>query len=411
MIDIRSLARVPWHALLRHPARWMVAQTLLAVAAVVVVSPIHGADGVGSSAAVSSVGHAFRADRVDGSGIEGELRSISSSEIRIDDVTLPLDSVRILERSPAAAAAAGRVRLECRDGSMLSGEDFLWSAETATLISAAGTVTLPAERLRRVVWQSTAEADWTQSLPESVDGDLVVVAKGEGFEFVECAITAVTADAVTVVLDEETIPVKRTKLLGLQWLRETIADESPAMVVDVVGGRLRADRLVWDPESLLVDDSIRLPAAMLARIDFTAGRLVSLATLPPERIDVEPFFGGLARIEGLASYFAPRPVPAGEGFPQPGLLVRPRTVVVWRIPRAARLLRTACMPAVAGRSGGTVVSLAVDDREVFRQSIDSNRPVPIEVDLRDARRLSLTVDFESAADGPVVRFENPVIEK
>jgi hypothetical protein len=69
------------------------------------------------------------------------------------------------------------------------------------------------------------------------------------------------------------------------------------------------------------------------------------------------------------------------------------------------------MPAVAGRSGGTVVSLAVDDREVFRQSIDSNRPVPIEIDLRDARRLSLTVDFESAADGPVVRFENPVIEK
>jgi len=422
MTEMRSPAFGPGHPAPLHRALSTAARLCLVVAACLVSPCVLGADTVGPPTAMQSVGHAFRVNRVDGTSLEGDLLSITAAELVIDAVRLPLDAVRVVERMPAAAAAndpaeeardaVKKVRLECRDGSTLSGDDFLWSDGTATLVRRDGPVSLPAERLKRVVWRSDADADWTRSLPESVDGDLVVVAKGEGFEFVECAITAVTAEAVTVVLDDETIPVKRTKVLGLQWLRENAESESPpAMVVDVVGGRLLAESLVWSPEALFVDDCVRLPAAMLSRIDFTTGRVVSLATLPPERVEVEPFFGGLARIDGLASYFAPRPVAADDHFAQPGFLVRPRTVAVWRIPRGARQLRTACVSAMAGRGGGTVVAIAVDEREVFRQPIDSAKPMPIEIDLRDARRLTLTVDFGTAADGPAVRFENPVIEK
>jgi hypothetical protein len=73
---------------------------------------------------------------------------------------------------------------------------------------------------------------------------------------VECAITGVSADTVTVVLEEETIPVKRSKVLGLQWLREDTSAAAGAAgraVVSVAGGGLRASRVEWSADAFVID--------------------------------------------------------------------------------------------------------------------------------------------------------------
>ena len=170
---------------------------------------------------------------------------------------------------------------------------------------------------------------------------------------------------------------------------------------------------------------------------------------------MEPWFGGLvprggasagrdARGDGLAAFFAPRTIESTAGQPRslsadgsradagaavPAIIMRPRTVAVWRLPPDSRRFR-AVVEAVAGpqAADATVVAVSVDDRELFRQQVgaagwaaeggvgNDPRPdgggVPIDVDLTNGRRISVTVDFGSGGGiGGAVRFTNPVIER
>jgi hypothetical protein len=125
---------------------------------------------------------------------------------------------------------------------------------------------------------------------------------------------------------------------------------------------------------------------------------------------------------------------------KPGLVMRPRTVAVWRLPTDGRRFRTVVSPA-AGRqaAGGAVVVLAVDDREVFRRQIDAATMIeepgesgagreqrtaggggdvpatpgtPIDLDISGGRRLVVTIDFcGPGGTNAAIRFTDPVIEK
>ena len=416
--------------------------------------------------------------RIDGSDVTVEV----SGEPRV----LPIDKVRRLVRTQRTAEQRRPLLLTWNDGSSLAGDDFAWDGKTAVLLRSEGRVELPIGRVRSLAWNApgsdslpigrvrslawnapgsdSAEPRWTASIPESIESDLVVVrgaAAGEArpgaagpadagpadagpgdgrpgdgaggsaeggsspFDFVECAIASVAADRVTVVLDGETIPVKRAKILGLHWLRDAAAAAAGGIRIDVDGGSLRAQSVAWTPEGLVVDDAVRMPAAMLQRIDYAAGRMVSLESLPTERLEVEPWFGGLGKIDGLSAFFAPRAVPAAGEWQRPGLVMRPRTVAVWRLPADGRRFRAVVSPAAGKQAaGGAMVALAVDDREVFRRQIDATTMdgttidgkvidgKVIDLDISGGRRLVVTVDFcGPGGTNAAIRFTDPVIEK
>lgn len=378
------------------------------------VGPARGAD---AAAAVNGPA-SFTVERDDRSSVAGLLRRITADELSIDTDEgprmLPVASVRRVERVAREPAPSqppeAALRLTLTGGATLTGADFSWDGGQAVLLCAAGRVELPADLVRTVEWLSPA-TDWTGSIPEATESDLIVIRKDDAFEFVECAITAVSADTISVVLDDEKIPVKRSKVIGLHWLRNAAPQEPAAVEVDVTAGTLRATAVEWTPDGLVLDGAIRLPAAMLDRIDFAAARTVSLATLAPERLDVEPYYGGLQTIDGLAAFFAPRAVPADRECPRPGLVVRPRTVAIWRLPVNSRRFRTSIEPAGTSTAPAAVVVVAVDDREVFRGPAAASTPVPISLDLTGARRLSLTVDFGSKGGSGAVRLAEPTIEK
>jgi hypothetical protein len=306
------------------------------------------------------------------------------------------------------------VRLALTDGTVLGGDEFSWQGPTATLATAAGSIELPLGRVKSVEWRADGRAEWIGSVPEGTASDLVVIGKPDGFEFVECAISAIGPDTVTVVLDEETIPVKRSKVIGLRWLRPDAGAVPGRTVVDVVGGSLRADSVAWTEAGLVLDaaDAERkatLPATALVRIDFAAGRMTRLATVAPEQLEVEPFFGALGTIEGLSRSFAPRAVPAGDRV-KSALVIRPRTVAVWRIPPGGRRFRTRL--ASAAGAGPAAVIISVDDRRVFEQVVSGAEATPVDLDLAGGRRLGVTVDFGPAgALAGVVRLEEPIIEQ
>jgi len=271
------------------------------------------------------------------------------------------------------------------------------------------------ERVRAVAWLAdavpAAPPAWLGEVPETTDGDVVAVGRDGDVELVTCAISAVSPDAVSVVLDGETIPVARRKVVGLAWSRPA-AEAARGPQVKIVGGAVPATTATWTRQGLVVDGTIRMPAEMLASIDYAAGRTVWLAALEAEHVAVAPFFGGLADAEGMRDFFAPRAVAARDGRPEhEGLLVRPRTEAVWRVPADSRRFRANVSRAIGGHAAAAVdLSVAVDDRPTVRREVAAD-PVPIDVDVTGARRLAIVVDFVAGDMGCGIRLDDAVFER
>ena len=351
-------------------------------------------------------------ERTSGEPVAGRLVAIDADAIRLagdeGEATVPLTTVRRVVRVGGPAARPRAVELSTLDGGELQGDDFVRAGDEAVVTIGDSQARLPMDRVRSVAW-TAGGTDWLADLPAEPSTDLVVVRRDDGHELVECAVSGVDSEHVTVSLDGETIPVKRTKVAGIVWLRPAAAPAGGTQVV-VAGGRLAAGGVAWTDAGLVLDGVVRLPAALLESIDYAAGRTVPLAGLDTERTDVEPFFGGLAEVEGIARFFAPRATAATDG--PAGLAIRPRTVAVWRVPADSRRFRAAIEREVATGPAAVEVTLALDDRELFRRRIDGAAgEVPIDVDVAGGRRLSIVVDFVPGDVGCAVRFLAPAFEK
>lgn len=375
------------------------------------VAAIELADGTTASGSIERLGDAT-VDLV----ADGKPRSLVTRDVRGIDWNPP----------EAAPPRKWPVRIRFVDGSRLAGDDLTVSGKDATVVRDGRPIAIPREAI--------ADADFTEADPDAASvpswnaklqeggqdraagGDVVVVGSKEGPEFVECAIVAVAPDAVTVLLDDETVRVKRSKVIGLKWLRQQERDPPPggegprptASVVELDGGRLVAARVAIDGDAATIDlargGQVRLPAGSLRRIDFAAGRTVSLVSLEPERVEVEPWFGFLASIDGLAAHFRPRPVvlpAAAGGRPREGLRVRPRTTMEWRMPEHARKL------AMVLSESSSLVTVSLDGREAYRGQPSADTPVA--ADIAGARRLTVTVEFPPTGPGTGGPRPSPVV--
>lgn len=364
-----------------------------------------------------------RVDLVDGSVVMGGVVSIGSEELRIDtgdgERRLPLGDVRRLTRTGhSPAAAERRMRMDAVDGTWIEGDDFLWQGETATVVRGDATISVPISQVKRVVWRDPTAAAWLAALPADPVEDLVVVTSDDASEVVDCAIIAVSPEAVSVVLDGETIPVRRAKVLGLVWARPGAAESGVRIAID--GGRLAGRVVGIEGGDLVVDGVTRVPLAVVESIDFAAARSVALCDLEPERCSTEPFVGDLAAIAGVAAFFAPRVTTAAAGTDPSSasgtraLVVRPRTVAVWRVPEAARTFRARVARGSGSRPGAAVrVTVRLDDRTAWEGVLDAKQPMAadVELDVGGAGRFELLVDFVEADPGCPVTIERGVFER
>jgi hypothetical protein len=371
--------------------------------------------------------HAELPVRVEGptGAVVGALRSIDRETVELlvdgESQRLPLEDVRTLIAVAEPAVGAGPVvgvEVVGDRGLAIRGDDLRWEDGRAMILRGAAAIELPIVRIRRASWSPPAAAGdaaeaaaWPAAVPAELASDLVAVMRPEGVELVECAITAIAPQTVTVTLDGETIPVNRGKVLGLVWVRPPAAETAASGMaqVAIAGGTLGAATVEWRDGVLVLDGEIRVPGALLRSIDFAAGRTVPLATVEPERSAGEPFFGGLVAIDGLAAFFAPRIVTPDGG--RPVWLLRPRSTATWRVPDGSRRFRARIVRMAAAPIPAVVVTARADDGAEWRQRLEGPGPVDLEIAVADARRLTLGVDFAEGGVGVPVRFDDAGFEK
>lgn len=363
-----------------------------------------------------------------GPSLRGQLLALDADGVTISadgvERQLALQEVRRLAVLPPPTAT-GSTLVGLVDGSRLAVDDIEVSAEQTTARLSSGPLPLPPGRLHWIAWpaadKNAATAAqppaWLGELPADPEGDIVVIRRDESWQFIACAITAVTADEVIVLLEDERIPVSRSKLAGLCWLRGTVtpgSEPEPAageILLELAGSSLRCRSVSWsaadeswqvqltkDPDSQTV-----MPAGVVAGIDYAFGRRIDLTRRPPAQTTVDPFFGGLADDEQLRSFFTARvvPVAAADEADSRGLLIRPRTEMIWTIPPDSRRFRGSLQPAGPAAIAPTVIVIEVDGAERFREELggrshgESTNAIPVEIDLTGGRQLRLLVDFVS----------------
>ena len=146
---------------------------------------------------------------------------------------------------------------------------------------------------------------------------------------------------------------------------------------------------------------------------------MALADLSPEQSRVEPFFGSLAKHDGLAAFFAVRSLTDPTGKAAGSVVMRPRTEATWRIPADSRRFRVTLERDAAGAAGTVEVCIKLDDREVHRGRLGATAGDQaaagwgelIEFDVSGGRRLTLLVDFVPGDIGCGVRLSDGVFEK
>ena len=241
------------------------------------------------------------------------------------------------------------------------------------------------------------------------DADLLIVRSGNGLDYHKGMLHDVTEDAVRFDLDGEVLPVKRSKVYGFAYHHGAPAELPPAIcrITDAAGSLwpvrslALAEKLQWTtPAGLSVSQSCE----NIARIDFSAGKLVYLSDLKPDSVAWTPYFSAREPLPAMKQFYAPR---FDRGFDSPvlrlggvdyrkGMAIHSRTELVYRLPeRFSHFLAIAGI-ADAVRPGGKVrLVVRGDDKVLFEASFaGSDAPRPIDLDVTGVRRLTILVDFE-----------------
>ena len=387
-----------------------------------------------------------------GGSLTGQLVSLDSKQLQLDAAgndqaesasperqAIDIGGVRRIVMKPQAASE-GQAVVGLSDGSRIAGDVTSITAAEARLVVAGAGLTLATERLHWIAWPDpqslTPAADWLADLPTPAGGDLVVIRRDQGWQFIECAISEITAEEVVVLLEGETIPVKRTKLAGLCWLRsETKPGATPEPAVNDIllglpGGSLRCRRISrpasqadWTIELGTLAGkaaTVSLPAIAVHSIDYAFGRQIDLTSRPPLSTSVEPYFTDLADDDTLRSYFHPRVVTQpvsdrDQADSVPGLLVRPRTEIIWGLPPDSRRLQMRLLPANTAAISPAVIRIDVDGEERLQATIgratttDGHPGLPVNLDIHGGRKLRLLVDFAKPASADAVSTAVPLL--
>jgi hypothetical protein len=218
----------------------------------------------------------------------------------------------------------------------------------------------------------------------------------------------VTDETVQFELDGEILPIKRSKIFGFAYRHAAEAELPPAAcrITDAGGSQwsVRAlgfsEKLQWTTPAGL---NIARPADAIAQIDFSGGKIVYVSDLKPDIVRWTPYFASGTPPATLEQFYAPRrdrgfgsrALQLGGTQYRKGLAIHSRTELVYRLSDRFSRFRAIVGIDDAVRPGGKVrLVVRGDDKVLFDAAVvGADSPRSLNLDLTDARRLTIVVDF------------------
>jgi hypothetical protein len=365
--------------------------------------------------------------QVDGTQIRGTLLAWSAERLVLDSqgAALELSPAELLrvEWPPISPQAAPRT-LTLVDGSRLPYTEFRVTGGHAALVTplAPAPLTVPTRQIDFV--QFAPELDWQPSQETQPEGDVLVLRKkAGGTQQLVGVLGEVTDQEVDFTWEGETIPVKRSKLVGLKYFhaRPPQVKQALCWLQLQPEGRLPVASLQLSGNQVEVRTigglSLTVPIQQCVSADYSRDKLVYLSDLEPLEQSWTPRIGLPPSATLAQQYGLPRrdqsfagsslslrwPSASGQATVQnyaKGLALRSRTVCRYRVPSGMqRLIAIAGIDPETAHQGHLTLEVFADQRSVWQQTIAGDAPPePIDVDLQGARELRLVVDYGENLD-------------
>jgi hypothetical protein len=371
---------------------------------------------------LSSTPPAFDVQTLDGRIISGSLVELNSDRLSLEtgDGNISFPTEKILELSPkpkpAVSAQSASVWIELVDGSTIAAKQYtVEGAKSQITLLDDEVLETPVQSIRNVRLQPESEEvakQWSRILADKVEGDTLVVRKGENLDYHQGVLRNISPDVVQFQLDAEDLPVKRAKIYGFIY-RHSAGGALPSPIchlIDTFGSS-------WQVSKISLEDKLHWTTPLgltlsrrtedVAHIDFSQGKIIYLSDLKPESIVWTPFFSLAKNLLSLEQFYAPRQDRNFESSPlqldrveyNKGLAIHSRTELIYRLPASFSHLK-----AIAGiddsvRPHGNVrLVIRGDNNVLFDTPIaGTDDPNPIDLDITGIRRLSILVDFGDQA--------------
>ncbi len=300
------------------------------------------------------------------------------------------------------------------------------------------TLSLPMDRVKAIRYRkpsSATDATWLGMIAKPARGDLLVIRRpGDRIDPTEGIITGISDGKVHFKMDGDTVAAPTRRLEGVIFGgTDRVTDSAEIIVTDLYGSTWAATSLLpsrFDQES--DDPSFRIqldsktihgiPADLVHSIRWSGG-LMMLANTPPAQSSVRPtlpikwkdgqanaWFGIESASGEVNSGDTKTMSPSSESH---DLVLRGGASVTYRVKEGYRLLSgTVCRSKKIQSAGGVVVRIKLEDKVVWEEGFPDAQPRGFELELRQARRVTIEVDAGDDGDlGAVVRMIRPRLIK
>lgn len=365
-----------------------------------------------------------RLANIDKAGIsvetKGESRRISHDELL--EIAFPAAVAQSSNKSEPAAEE--RISVKFLDGTTINALDFTANAERAVVIRQGeeSQLTANVKQVASVLFATTnqeAETALANLERDKLSSDVLLLLRQGTVHQLQGLVRGVTENEVNFDVGDE-VPVPRDRVLGIVYFHPS--DEplpKPFCMVETVkGGRWYAAELSQSDEELSIRTAFGAAAVLrqdeISRIDYSFAKVAYLNELQPEVVRFTPLFSLSGRISPwLENYYKARlehaaentELQLGEHSCRHGLALSTGTELVYRTEDEFKRFRAMAVSAGKSPSSPIKLDISVDGQVKLSTLITGeNDPLPIDVDVRGARRLRFIVGYGKDVGTPTELF-------
>ncbi|WP_372723025.1 NPCBM/NEW2 domain-containing protein [Novipirellula sp.] len=359
-----------------------------------------------------------RVSTTDGKSVQGTFQGIGSGELRIgvdgETQTYGFDALSSLTPAAPLDATGPTMRVILAAGSEVAAEELSLADETLSIRPRRQSLLeVPVKQVRAIRFRAATAAvnpAWLAKLEDERRGDTIAIRReGDMLDFIEGVITSISADTVGLELDGDEIQAPIAKLEGVIFGGTKVSSNpGDIQVVDSYGSRWSAAEMLPSeadaPLHLKLAGGIThtLPLEHVETIRWTGG-LSLLATVEPATSSHTEYVQSKLDRDMLKSWFAPKPADGQD------LVMYGRSAVEYRIDEGFKTFAAGVRRDKSVRKATeTTVRVYVDEKMVWEESINNNRPLGFELPIEEGRRLKIEVDPGSQGDlGNTIRILRP----
>lgn len=363
---------------------------------------------------------------VQGKTVKGAFQELTADSLKVKtaagkEVAVPaseLLQVTFAKPTPLKIDPKKTFTVTLTDGTELACSKFTSNASEAKLQSPLfGQLRLPVKSVasvRLMPMTAVLQSRWSELLKRDIRKDLLVVPRpkppetAKTLDFVKVVVAGVGDEEVTFAFGGNEQKLPRSRFFGVIFARSKKQGEKPVCTIKLAGGGpLKVSRVRWDGTKLkarlLAGVNVEVPAANVAMLDFSLGKVQYLSEMEPRDEEFTPYFDDELKLSRSQFRYRKnktdlnKKLQLGKTTYDRGLWIHSKTTLTYRIGGDYRRFRAVMgidQDVAKEGIGNVSVVISGDGKKLFEGTVRwSDAPRELDLDVSKVVRLKILVDY------------------